>query len=78
MKEKILPFIIGLLLGAILATGGFLIYSKSVGSNNQNIPQMNDGMGNPPVAKIAPNNKPIIKGNIFSFILSSSYHNYII
>lgn len=48
MKEKILPFIIGLLLGAILATGGFLIYSKSVGGNNQNMPQMNDGMGNPP------------------------------
>ncbi len=48
MKEKILPFIIGLLLGAILATGGFLIYSKSVSSNNQNMPQMNNRMGNPP------------------------------
>ena len=48
MKEKILPFIIGLLLGAILATGGFLIYSKSVNNNNQNMSQMNDGMGNPP------------------------------
>ena len=48
MKGKILPFIIGLLFGAILATGGFLIYSKSVGGNTQNMPQMNDGMGNPP------------------------------
>ena len=28
MKEKILPFIIGLLVGAIIATGGFLIYQK--------------------------------------------------
>ena len=44
MKEKILPFIIGLLLGAILATGGFLLYSKSVNNNNQNIPQMESGM----------------------------------
>ena len=44
MNEKILPFIIGLLLGAILATGGFLIYSKSVGGNNQNMPQTNNGM----------------------------------
>ena len=29
MKEKILPFIIGLLVGAIIATGGFLIYQKN-------------------------------------------------
>lgn len=47
MKEKICPFIIGLLLGAILATGGFLIYSKSV-NNNQNMPQMSNRMGEPP------------------------------
>ena len=30
MKEKILPFIIGLLVGAIIATGGFLIYQKKL------------------------------------------------
>ncbi|MBR0428417.1 MAG: hypothetical protein IJK18_09535 [Clostridia bacterium] len=29
MKAKILPFIIGLLVGAIIATGGFLIYQKN-------------------------------------------------
>ena len=29
MKGKILPFIIGLLVGAIIATGGFLIYQKN-------------------------------------------------
>lgn len=36
MKEKILPFIIGLLVGAILATGGFLIYSKVTPKANVN------------------------------------------
>lgn len=34
MKEKILVFIIGLLLGAIIATGGCLIYIKATESNN--------------------------------------------
>ena len=29
MKGKILPFIIGLLVGAIIATGGFIIYQKN-------------------------------------------------
>ena len=29
MKGKILPFIIGLLVGAIIATGGFLIYQNN-------------------------------------------------
>ena len=33
MKEKIFMFIIGLLVGAILATGGFYIYYK----NNKNV-----------------------------------------
>jgi len=29
MKGKILPFIIGVLVGAIIMTGGFLIYQKN-------------------------------------------------
>ena len=33
MKNRILTFIIGLLVGAILATAGFLIYSKSINKN---------------------------------------------
>ena len=32
MKEKILPFIIGVLVGAIVATACFYIYTKSVES----------------------------------------------
>ena len=36
MKDKILIFVIGLLVGAIIATAGFLIYEKvNKNSNNQ-------------------------------------------
>lgn len=42
MKNKILPFIIGLLIGAIIASAGFLIYIKA---NNNNRP---DFRGTPP------------------------------
>lgn len=43
MKEKILPFIIGVLVGAIIATGGYYLYSKSTASNKGGMPD-----GNPP------------------------------
>lgn len=33
MKNKILTFIIGVLVGAIITTAGFLIYSKSMNKN---------------------------------------------
>lgn len=51
MKEKVKIFIIGVLVGAILATGAFLIYNSS--SSNQgpggNPPEMPSGeMGEPP------------------------------
>ena len=36
MKEKIIIFIIGLLAGAVLATGGFLIYTKTNANNISN------------------------------------------
>ena len=35
MKNRILTFIIGILVGAIITTTGFLIYTKSI-KNNQN------------------------------------------
>lgn len=49
MKEKILPFIIGVLVGGIIVTIGFLAYSKSV-CNNANSNPLNPGgqMGQPP------------------------------
>lgn len=35
MKDKIMTLIIGILIGAILATGGFLIYNKINVNNNK-------------------------------------------
>lgn len=40
MKEKILTLVIGILIGAILATGGFTIYNSF---NNENKPLMRNG-----------------------------------
>lgn len=45
MKNKILTFIIGLLVGVIIATAGFLIYNKTV-VNNSNQPEMMQMNGN--------------------------------
>lgn len=45
MKDKMMLFIIGVLVGAIVATGAFYIYitaGSSCNSNNQNV-QMNGG-----------------------------------
>ena len=38
MKEKVLMLIIGILIGAIITAGGFLIYLKTNETNNQTIP----------------------------------------
>ena len=51
MKNRILTFIIGILVGAILATAGFLIYSKTINKNinqNERIPMNNNGQMQPP------------------------------
>ena len=36
MKDKILLFIIGLLLGAVISTGAFFVYTKATTCNNSN------------------------------------------
>lgn len=51
MKDKILMFIIGFLVGAIIVTGGFLIYEKTKKSDDNkfprdNMPQMMERNGN--------------------------------
>ena len=56
MKDKIMMFIIGLLVGAVISTGAFYIYTTTVGScdcSNQNMemnggqpPEMPDGQNN--------------------------------
>lgn len=44
MKNNILTFVIGLLVGAIIATSGFLIYNKTLenNSNQHEIMKMNE------------------------------------
>ena len=44
MKNRILTFVIGVLVGAILATSGFLIYAKVSAPQNRR-PMMNQGGG---------------------------------
>ncbi|MBQ9318377.1 MAG: hypothetical protein IJR82_01960 [Bacilli bacterium] len=57
MKEKIIIFVIGLLVGAIIASGAFLIYTKTSSTNceTQTI-QMNGGT--PPEMPNGENGQP--------------------
>lgn len=48
MKSKILTLIIGILIGAILATSGFLVYSKVNGKPSMGKGQMMRGNGERP------------------------------
>ena len=58
MKNRILTFIIGILVGAIITTSGFLIYNKSINKNqnemmktfenNGQMQRPNGNMGEPP------------------------------
>ena len=57
-KNRILTFIIGILVGAIITTAGFLIYNKSINKiendmmkpleNNGQMQRPNENMGEPP------------------------------
>ncbi len=47
MKDKILLFIIGVLVGAIISTGAFFVYTKTT-TNNTNNSQMQMPGGTPP------------------------------
>lgn len=40
MKDKILFLILGILIGAIITTGVFMVLGKNNGGNNQNRPDM--------------------------------------
>ena len=48
MKDKILLFIIGVLVGAVISTGAFYVYTTTNDSNNNNNSQMQMRGGNPP------------------------------
>lgn len=54
MKEKIMYLIIGVLIGAIVTTAGFLIYSKinkSTKTNERNMPNMGEPQARPDGSK---------------------------
>ena len=71
MKEKILTLITGALLGATIASAGFLIHSKINNKNIGNVPQMNQtqmqngngGMTPPSIRQEQNNNMPSQIGN---------------
>lgn len=48
MKDKIFMFIIGLLVGAIIATGAFCIYTKITNTGDTNNPSIQMQGGQPP------------------------------
>ena len=48
MKDRILLFIIGLLLGAVISTGAFFVYTKATTCNNSNNTQAQMPGGAPP------------------------------
>ena len=56
MKEKIMIFIIGLLVGAVIATGSFFVYSKVTTCNTTNNSQIGMPGGNPPSMSNGQNN----------------------
>ncbi len=59
MKDKIIMFIIGLLVGAVLSTGAFYIYSITAGKcdcSNQTT-QTNNGGNKPPEMPSGQNNE---------------------
>ena len=56
MKEKILLFVIGVLVGAVIATGAFYIYSKNTNNCSSNNTQMNGGQ--PPEMPNEQNGQP--------------------
>lgn len=48
MKEKIIIFIVGLLLGAIISTGSIYFYTVANGSSNRQGPGIGMNGGTPP------------------------------
>lgn len=48
MKDKILLFVIGVLVGAVISTGAFFVYSKATNNANCNNQSMQMPGGTPP------------------------------
>ncbi len=59
MKDKILLFIIGVLVGAVIATGAFYVYSKSTSNcSNETTTQSNDNRPEMPGGQMGENGQP--------------------
>ena len=58
MKEKIIIFIVGLLLGAIIATGSIYVYTLANSGGNNNGQTMQMPNGNFPNNQMGGNNQP--------------------
>ena len=61
MKDKIIIFVIGVLVGAVIATGAFYVYTSTNNSNNNQNMQMNGGT--PPEMPSGQNGQPPEKPN---------------
>lgn len=48
MKEKIIIFVIGLLIGGIIASGAFLVYTNVTNTSNCNVQNIGMNGGTPP------------------------------
>ncbi len=58
MKDKIILFVIGVLFGAVIATGAFYVYSKATTCNTNSNNQMQMPGGNPPEKPSGENGQP--------------------
>lgn len=58
MKDKIILFVIGVLVGAVIASGAFFIYTKTNNSNNCNIENTQMNGGTPPEMPSGENGQP--------------------
>lgn len=59
MKDKIILFVIGVLFGAVIATGAFYVYSKATATCNTNSNnQIGMPGGNPPEKPSSENGEP--------------------
>ena len=57
MKDKIMLFIIGVLVGAVISTGIFFVYTKAITCNSNNTQQTQMNGGTPPSMPGGDNNQ---------------------
>ena len=58
MKEKIILFVIGVLVGAVISTGAFYVYTTTNSNNNNNGSNTQMNGGQPPEMPSGQNGQP--------------------